>query len=122
MFFDAFKDAVTKQDGRYQVTWPWREEEPDIPDNYELCKGRLRSLYKRLSEEPEILKRYDEIIKDQLNKDIIERAPIGNEERVHYIQHHAVINPDKRSTKIRIVYDASAKTRKGNKSLNECLH
>ena len=36
--------------------------------------------------------------------------------------HHDVINPDKTSTKVRIVYDASAKINKGQRSLNECLY
>ena len=40
----------------------------------------------------------------------------------HYIPHHAVINPDKSSTKVRVVYDASAKIKKEQKSLNECLY
>ena len=40
----------------------------------------------------------------------------------HYIPHHPVITPLKSTTKVRIVYDASAKTRQSNKSLNECLY
>ena len=40
----------------------------------------------------------------------------------HYIPHHAVITPTKSTTKVRVVYDASAKTRQSNKSLNECLY
>lgn len=40
----------------------------------------------------------------------------------HYIPHHAVINPLKSTTKLRVVYDASAKERKDNTNLNECLY
>ena len=40
----------------------------------------------------------------------------------HYIPHHPVITPAKNITKVRIVYDASAITKKDNKILNECLY
>ena len=39
-----------------------------------------------------------------------------------YIPHHEVVTPQKTTTKIRIVFYASAKTRKSNPSLNEILH
>ena len=41
-------------------------------------------------------------------------------ERVHCLPHHAVIRRDKDTTKLRIVYDASA--RSTGLSLNDCLH
>ena len=46
-----------------------------------------------------------------------ECQPIGE---THYIPHHAVIRQDKQTTKLRVVYDASAKV--GGPSLNECLY
>ena len=39
---------------------------------------------------------------------------------VHYLPHHAVVRRDKSTTKLRVVYDASAKTT--GPSLNECLY
>ena len=36
--------------------------------------------------------------------------------------HHTIIKPENNTTKLLVVYDASAKTKKSNPSLNECLH
>ena len=71
-----------------------------------------------------MLKMYDNVIKDQLNKEVIESVDDNSIQGKlkHYIPHHAVVTPNKNTTKLRIVYDVSAKTKKGNLSLNECLY
>ena len=89
-------------------------ENPQLPDNYQLALGRLNSLLRRIQGNPELLEKYDNIIKDELEKEIIEK--VSDE------THHAVITPDRKTTKVRIVYDASTKAKKGCKSLNECLY
>ena len=119
---EHFKRTITKKDGRFQVSWPWKEQNIDLPENYELSLGRLKSMKKKLDGNPELLHRYNQVIQDQLKKGIIEKVTEENSNRKHYIPHHAVINAEKSTTKLRVVYDASAKTKKGNKSLNECLH
>ncbi|MCG7879441.1 MAG: hypothetical protein N0C90_24385, partial [Candidatus Thiodiazotropha endolucinida] len=118
-----FKETLTFKDGRYQVTWPWKEEIPDLPLNRELAIGRLKSNVARMRHKPELMKQYNTIIQDQLNKGVIEKADytLVNGPR-HYLPHHAVINPHKPTTTLRVVYDASAKTRKEYNRLNDCLY
>ena len=67
-----FNKLIKMVKKRYQVCWPWREENPDLQDNYKLAYQRLNSVVKRLRENPEILKMYDNVIKAQLNKEVIE--------------------------------------------------
>ena len=69
------------------------------------------------------MKRYDAVIQEQLKRGIIEKVDhrTTKGKLKQYIPHHAVIRPQKTMTKIRIVYDGSAKTKRENKSLNECL-
>ena len=93
-----------------------------MPDNYQLSLYRLQVLLCRLKQDSTVLKEYDDTIKEQLKKGIIENVPPDRpaEGKIHYLPHHAVVRQDKSTTKVRIVYDASA--RSGNDpSLNDCL-
>ncbi|MCG7879158.1 MAG: reverse transcriptase domain-containing protein [Candidatus Thiodiazotropha endolucinida] len=118
-----FRDTLTFRDERYHITWPWKEENPEIPDNRPLAVGRLKSLISRLQSRPDVLKKYNAVIKDQLDKNIIEKVDKTVSDGIrHYIPHHAVVKPEKSTTKLRIVYDASAKSKCENRSLNECLY
>ena len=83
----------------------------------------MESLLKRLREDPKTLKEYDNIIHEQLDRGIIERVDptsTGEGSRIHYLPHHAIIRRDKKTTKMWIVYDASAKS--DGPSLNDCLY
>uniref|UniRef100_A0A914SFN9 Uncharacterized protein n=1 Tax=Parascaris equorum TaxID=6256 RepID=A0A914SFN9_PAREQ len=73
-----------------------------------------------LQKNPDLLKKYHEIFQEQEKRGVIEKAK-GDPERLKYfIPHQLVFNPDKDTTKFRIVFDASAKLR-GTATLNEHL-
>ena len=119
---DQFVNTVQMKNGRYEVSLPWREYHDPLPDNYQLSRKRLYGLLRRLKQTPDILREYNAIIHDQLDKGIVEviKDPDNTPETIHYLPHHAVVRQDKRTTKVRVVYDASA--RSTGPSLNDCLH
>uniref|UniRef100_A0AAF5PLL4 DUF5641 domain-containing protein n=1 Tax=Wuchereria bancrofti TaxID=6293 RepID=A0AAF5PLL4_WUCBA len=71
---ERFKENITKNNGRYQVAWPWKESRIKLNDNFGLCLGRLRSLSKRLQNDERLLLKYDEAISEQLQSGIIEKV------------------------------------------------
>ena len=120
---DKFDQSIQFVDGRYEVDLPWKDNCTVLPDNQLLCLKRLRGLWRRLRQSPPRLKEYDTLINDQLKNNIIEVVSDPDEKvpgAVHYIPHHLVMRPDQETTKLRIVYDASA--RGDGPSLNDCLH
>ncbi|CAF1415219.1 unnamed protein product, partial [Didymodactylos carnosus] len=68
-----FNESIEFKDGRYYVSWPWKDKNPDLPQNFKLAHSRLKSLKNRLTQNPELRKKYDEIISKQLNDGVIER-------------------------------------------------
>ena len=91
-----------------------------LPDNYQLW---LHGLLCRLRQDPTVLEQYDSIIQDQIVQGIVqpvENPDVAEVGKVHYLPHHAVVRQDKETTKLRVVYDASAKS--DGPSLNNCLY
>ena len=76
---------------------------------------------KRLQKQPNLLERYDSVIQDQLTQGILERVQDKPVAKEFYIPHKAVVRDAAESTKLLIVYDASARPDGNSPSLNECL-
>ena len=110
---------------RYEVSLPWRNDICDEPltSNYDICEKRLRALQVKLKNDPELLHEYNAILQQQLQDGIIELVPESEKVKVkeHFICHHAVIRKDHDTTKLRIVFDASAKAGPDGLSLNDRL-
>ena len=83
----------------------------------------MRSVGRRLSKDPALCQQYQDVIQQQLEKGIVEQVPDApTENRKHYLPHHAVVKTSSATSKVRIVYDASAKVSRNVNSLNDCLH
>ena len=105
---------------RYDVRLPFKENHPLIHDNFELCKRCLLNLHQKLKDNPDLLKGYNDIFMELKQNGIIgEVISPGKLGETHYIPHHPVIRA-KTTTKICIVFDASA--RDNGPSLNDCLY
>ena len=93
-----------------------------LADNYQLCLNRLQKLKERLSKTPQLLNEYNKVFDEYLNVGITEKVKNeGIVGEVVYLPHKEVIKEDRSTTKLRIVFDASAKY-KGTSSLNEVLY
>ena len=109
--------------GRYEVLLPWKDNVDQLPTNKKLAEARLKRLAKRLREDQELMRDYDDQFQAYLAEELISEVDptavtVGVE---HYLSHHIVTRQDKASTKRRIVFDAAAKDG-GGVSLNDCLH
>ena len=83
---------------------------------------RLVSLNRKLKHQ-NLTSAYEEIIEEQKEAGVVEKAdgPCGCD-WVFYIPHKPVVRATAESTKLRIVYDASARALDRAPSLNDCLH
>ena len=59
---DQFLNGITFTVSRYQVGLPWKECHSSVPDHFVSSLNRLRSLHRQLLKDPELLRKYDNII------------------------------------------------------------
>ena len=108
--------------GRYEVSLPWKANCKPSSTNYNICLFRLQHLRSRLKMNTELAQEYADTFKRQTESGIIERVPISQEQvpDIFFLPHHGVIRVDKETTKLRIVFDGSARDH-NSCSLNDCL-
>ena len=76
--YDNYLNSIKKNsNGRYEVELPFKENHPVIHDHFILCKKRLCNAFTRLKRNPDLLKQYYNIFKQQLKISIIEEVNEG---------------------------------------------
>ena len=122
--YEDFKEQLTRsKEGWYETGLLWKVGHPTLSTNEKGSLARLSALLKKLKRQPDLYQDYNAVIKDYLNQGIVERVscdamPHG---KVFYIPHKAVVREQAESTKLRVVFDASAREDNRSPSLNDCL-
>ncbi|GBL88874.1 hypothetical protein AVEN_158979-1 [Araneus ventricosus] len=107
-------------EGRYEVSLLWLEGLQPPTNNRIIAEGRLRRTIKTLQSQ-NLLRDYEDLFHEWLKEEIIEPVNISRlyDPLCTYLPHRAVIKENS-TTKIRPVFDASAK-QKNASSLNSCF-
>ncbi|GBO35810.1 hypothetical protein AVEN_24542-1 [Araneus ventricosus] len=107
-------------EGRYEVCLLWLEGLQPPANNRIIAEGRLKRTIKTLQSQ-NLLRDYEDVFHEWLKEEIREPVNISRLDDLlcTYLPHHAVIKENS-TTKIRPVFDASAKQKNGS-SLNNCL-
>lgn len=121
-----FNENVSFVHGRYEVALPWKSEvfKGELVDNVDIALKRLSKLHNKLDQDVVLRGEYYDVFEDYEKHNIIEEVPCSDlhtEKITFYMPHRPVIKESSISTKIRPVFDCSAKNGNGV-SLNDCLH
>ena len=94
------------------IPYPWKRDPKFLPDNRSLALKRLEGTERRLESNPDQAKAYDEQMTEMVEMNFCRKLSENEVKNykgpVHYIPHHAVIRPEKKSTPVRIVFNSSS--------------
>ncbi|XP_073811867.1 uncharacterized protein [Musca autumnalis] len=116
---DNYRTTTSRNgEGRYVVTLPFKSE---FPRTLQLGTSRQNAFRQFCRNENALLKKpmvkavYDDVIREYLHLNHMRPVPPLPQDtsNVCYLPHHPVINPDKKTTKLRVVFNASNQTSTG---------
>ncbi|XP_075148904.1 uncharacterized protein LOC142222573 [Haematobia irritans] len=119
---DYFQQTTVRlHTGEYSVRLPKRENLCDLGKSYEHALQRFRGLEKKLNRQPELKKQYVQFMNEYSALKHMSQVPtLPKNSLVYFLPHHCVLKEHSTTTKLRVVFDGSAKTTTGV-SLNDVL-
>ena len=109
-----YDDTTTHQsDVRFVVEMPFKKPTRTFGDSFKQTRQRFEAQERRLQINPCVKEQYKAIIKEFEDKGHLEEVPpdeldIGCENH-YYLPHHAVFKESSTTTKLRVVFDGSAR-------------
>ena len=109
---DLFENSTVKtSESFYEVRVPFKQPLQQLGDSLTRADRCLQSLMRRLARDPDIGQQYDDFMNQYLNLGHMTEVPPADVRRIkYYIPHHCVLRPDSVTTKLRVVFNASATT------------
>lgn len=109
--YEETEKSIRVENGHYEVEIPWKENKNSLPDNSEMAKKRLVSTEKRLEKDLVIKQMYSDTIDSYIKKGYITKCGTIEQNKIDtkwLLPHFPVIKLNRETTKVRIVFDASA--------------
>lgn len=107
-----FVQNTTRLDnGRFCVRLPLKETTDCLGDSFNMAHKRLLSLEKRFEQQPQLKDQYVQFIREY--EDLGHLSEAESLKKPYYLPHHAVLKSNSESTKLRVVFDSTARTTSG---------
>ncbi|KAJ8032343.1 hypothetical protein HOLleu_25850 [Holothuria leucospilota] len=105
-------ESCKKVEKQWLAPYPWCKDPHLLPDNKVQVERTLETTEKRLLKNQVYAEAYNNQIREMVDMKFAKRLSKEEQENysgpVHDISHHAVLKPEKKSTPVRIVFNASA--------------
>ena len=119
MNFKSFSEAIQYDGCKYWVRLSWHTDPSKLPTNFRMAVGQLKSLQQQLSRRPDKLQHYQRVIEEYVRNDFIEEV-VNPSVQGHCLPNHGVVK-DPVTTPLRVVFNARAKVKSSDQSLNNVL-
>ncbi|XP_068202710.1 uncharacterized protein [Palaemon carinicauda] len=120
-----FEDKIDFVNGRYEVQLPWKNNsiKDSLMSNVNQAMKRLNKLLVRFEKDEDLKDAYMKVFDEYESLGIIEEIPsedLVSQGPIYYMPHRSIVELNSSTTKIRPVFDASARGPNGI-SLNDCM-
>lgn len=122
----CFQQSVKLENDKFCVDMPLasKMEELQLGDSFSVALQRFITLEKRFKQNPVYLEKYKSFIEEYIALGHAKTVDVGSYDvqngTVYFLAHHAVLNEASLTTKLRVVFDGSMKSRAGV-SLNDVM-
>lgn len=116
----VFKNHTRDSDGKFVVELPLKLPVSSLGQSRSVVYKRFMALESKFARDTEYKQRYVQFIRDFINTGHMIKVDNATES-CNYLPHHAVVNLQKTTTPLRVVFDASIQTNSG-RSLNDIQH